>query len=169
MMKRLRAVFAVFILATFAVGTAACASETRYTLPENIGWTAVVTKGVAGRYFYAYLRGKASDKCGELMRIKFPDGFVYPWHVNNQYGIYTVLQGTLILGFDKHHLRSAERALPTGSVVQGLATEPHYGRAAGETIFDVYMPCRPARVLFDRIRTLAAAAEVGFQSHTAVK
>ena len=134
-------VIATSILATLTVWSAAYASETQYTLPENISWTSVVTKGVPGRFFYAYLRGKASDKCGQLMRIKFPAGFVYPWHVNNLYGIYTVLQGTLVLGFDRHHLTSAERTLPAGSVVQGLTTEPHYGRAVGEAIFDVYMPC----------------------------
>jgi hypothetical protein len=61
--------------------------------------------------------------------------------VNNQYSISTILQGTLVIGFDKHHLASGERMMPAGSVVQGLATEPHYGRAIGETIFDVYIPC----------------------------
>jgi hypothetical protein len=134
-------VTATFILATLAAWNAASATETQYTLPKNIAWIPGVTKGVPGRYYYAYLRGTASDKCGQLMRIKFPDGFVYPWHVNDQYGIYTVLRGTLILGFDQRHLTSAERTLPAGSVVQGLTTEPHYGRAIGQTIFDAYMPC----------------------------
>ena len=61
--------------------------------------------------------------------------------MNNEYDIYTVLQGTLVIGFDEHQARSRERALPAASVMQGLATEPHYGRAIGETIFDVYVPC----------------------------
>ncbi|HEY2475916.1 MAG TPA: hypothetical protein VGI19_14095 [Candidatus Cybelea sp.] len=144
MVKRLCAITVVVILAIFTVRNAVYASGTQYTVPENIEWMAVMTKGVHGRYFYVYLRGAAGDKCGQLMRIKFPDGFVYPWHVNDMYGIYTILQGILILGFDKHHLRSAERSLPAGSVVQGLTTEPHYGRAVGETIFDAYLPCDPA-------------------------
>jgi hypothetical protein len=137
----MRAILTTLVLVTFTASNPAYAGETQYTLPANISWTPAVAKGVPGRYFYAYLRGKAGDKCGYLMRIKFPNGFVYPWHVNNAYGIYTVLQGTLVIGFDKHHLASAERALPAGSVMQGLTTEPHYGRAIGETIFDVYMPC----------------------------
>lgn len=136
-----RVILSALTLMTFTVWNAASASETQYTLPKNIQWIPAAAKGAPGRYYYVYLRGKASDKCGQLMRVKFPDGFVYPWHVNNQYSIVTVLQGTLVIGSDKHHLASAERALPAGSVIQGLATEPHYGRAIGETIFDAYMPC----------------------------
>jgi hypothetical protein len=79
--------------------------------------------------------------CDVLYRYRFPDGFVYPWHVNNEYDIYTVLEGTLVIGFATRHAPSAERPLPAGSVMQGLKTEPHYGRAIGETIFDVFEPC----------------------------
>lgn len=141
MHRTVRAALTALVLLTSTVWTAASASETQYTLPTNIQWIPALAKGAPGHYYYAYLRGKATDKCGQLMRIKFPNGFIYPWHVNNQYSIITVLQGTLAIGFDKHHLASAERTLPAGSVIQGLATEPHYGRAIGETIFDAYMPC----------------------------
>jgi hypothetical protein len=137
----MRAILSTLVLVTLTALNPAYAGETQYTLPQNISWTPAVARGVPGHYFYAYLRGKPGDKCGYLMRIKFPDGFVYPWHVNNAYGIYTVLQGTLVIGFSEHHLTSAERMLPAGSVIQGLATEPHYGRAIGETIFDAYMTC----------------------------
>ena len=126
----------------------ACASPaaTQYTLPQDIHWIPITGAGVPPGAFEAVLRGKPSrpparDKCDELFRIKFPNGFVYPWHVNGTYDIYTVLSGTLVIGFDKHHATSAERVLPAGSVMQGLQTEPHYGRAIGETIFDVYEPC----------------------------
>jgi quercetin dioxygenase-like cupin family protein len=114
---------------------------TTYTLPQDLRWVPLVAKGVPRGAYTAYIRGKPTDTCGQLLRMKFPNGFVYPWHVNNEYDIFTVLQGTLIIGFDKHHAPSAERTLPTGSVIQGLATEPHYGRAIGETIFQVYAPC----------------------------
>lgn len=76
------------------------------------------------------------------VRNRFPNGYVFPYHVNNVAAIYTVLSGTLVIGFEKNHSRAHERVLPAGSVLQGLATEPHYGRAIGETIFDVYIPCR---------------------------
>ena len=137
----IRLALTVLILLTATARNAAIANETQYTSPKEIRWMPQTTEGVSQSFFIAYLRGKQSDKCGQLMRIKFPDHFVYPWHVNNQYSIDTILQGTLVIGFDKHHLASAERMLPAGSVVQGLATEPHYGRAIGETIFDAYFPC----------------------------
>ena len=118
----------------------AVASRTTYTLPNQIQWKPDTGKGTGS--FYAMIRGKNSDVCDNLVRVKFPAGFVYPWHTNhNIYSIYTILQGTLAIGFDKHHARSAERLLPAGSVMQGLRSEPHYGRAIGLTIFDVYTPC----------------------------
>jgi hypothetical protein len=119
----------------------AAASATQYTVPNEIRWIPQTLKGANKGYFRADLRGTESDKCGQLIRYELPDGFFAPWHVNNQYGIYTILQGTMILGFDRNHHASAERKFPAGSVIQGLATEPHYGRFIGETIFDYYVPC----------------------------
>lgn len=116
------------------------AAQTSYTLPKDLRWIPDRTNGAPPGAFYAILRGKDGDRCGELVREKFRDGFVYPWHVNKTYGIYTILSGTLVIGFDKRHSKTAEKALPAGSVMQGLATEPHYGRAVGETVFDVYGP-----------------------------
>jgi hypothetical protein len=129
------------VLLTATVQSAAASSQTRYTTPQEIHWIPQTLKGANKGYFRADLRGTESDKCGQLIRYKLPDGFFAPWHENNQYGIYTILQGTLVLGFDKHQRASAERAFPTGSVIQGLVTEPHYGRFIGETIFDYYVPC----------------------------
>ena len=123
---------------------------TLYTLPHDVRWLPVTGKGVPSGATYAIVAGKPGSSrekgairgmCDVLYRYRFPDGFVYPWHVNNEYDIYTVLKGTLVIGFDKNHSPSAERALPAGSVMQGLKTEPHYGRAVGETIFDVFEPC----------------------------
>jgi hypothetical protein len=128
-------------LLTASAPSPAAASATQYTVPNEIRWIPQTLKGANKAYFRADLRGTESDKCGQLIRYKLPDGFFAPWHVNNQYGIYTILQGTLILGFDRQHRASAERRFPAGSVIQGLATEPHYGRFIGETIFDYYVPC----------------------------
>jgi hypothetical protein len=138
----------MLLSALFAITAPASslAAETIYTLPQGIHWMPITGEGVPPGASEAILRGKPSrpparDQCDQLFRIKFPNGFVYPWHVNGTYDIYTVLTGTLVIGFDKHHSKSAERVLPAGSVMQGLQTEPHYGRAIGETIFDVYRPC----------------------------
>ena len=136
-----------------AIVTTLVLASTLYTLPHDVRWLPVTGKGVPGGATYAIVAGKAhSDRlshengairgmCDVVFRYRFPDGFVYPWHVNNEYDIYTVLKGTLVIGFDKGHRTSAERALPAGSIMQGLKTEPHYGRAVGETIFDVFEPC----------------------------
>lgn len=132
-----------FVLAFFAVADDASANSTKtiYTLPTEIHWIPDTTKGVPPGSYYAVLRGKDTDKCDWAVLVKFPDGFVYPWHVNHMYDLYTILKGTLVIGFNKLHQKSGERALPAGSFMQGLADEPHYGRAIGETIFEVYRPC----------------------------
>lgn len=132
-----------------AVVAALALATTLYTLPADVHWMPLTGRGLPSGATYAIIAGKASHAepgairgmCDVLYRYRFPDGFVYPWHVNNEYDIYTVLKGTLVIGFDRHHAASAERALPAGSVMQGLKTEPHYGRAIGETIFDVFEPC----------------------------
>ena len=116
--------------------------KTTYTLLSDVHWVPDTTKGVPPGSFRAFIRGKSGDTCDVIELAKFPDAFVYPWHTNDEYDIYTILKGTLVIGFDEHHAKSAERVLPAGSIMQGLATEPHYGRAIGETIFEAYSPCR---------------------------
>jgi len=144
-----RAFVGVLVAAMFICYAVAAARadrpQTAYTLPEQVQWQEDKGAGVPPGSFYAVLHGKESDACGQVYLIKFPDGFVYPWHVNNADGLYTVLKGTLVIGLDKDHAKSAERVLPAGSFVDGLATEPHYGRAVGETIFEAVMPCPMAR------------------------
>jgi len=127
-----------FIFALLAMVLA----PTTYTLPQSLHWISDAGHGVPVGAYHVMLRGKDSDACGQVYRRKFADGFTYPWHVNGVYGIYTVIQGTLVIGFDKNHNKAAEKVLPTGAVMQGLTSEPHYGRAIGETIFDVYVPCK---------------------------
>ena len=143
-MNRSIAAIAAFALLGGVCSIAASgAQRTTYTLPSTLHWVTETPKGGTSSFQYAMIRGKYTDACDNIIRTKFSDGFVYPWHTNdNVYAIYTVLQGTLVIGFDKNREKSAERVLPAGSVMQGLGSEPHYGRAVGETIFDVYTPCR---------------------------
>ena len=141
----MRTLFGLVIAAVIVCGWVAMSRadrpQTVYTMPEQIQWTEDRGEGVLRGSFYALLHGKESDACGQVYLIKFPDGFVYPWHVNNASALYTVLKGTLVIGFDKDQAKSGERVLPKGAVMDGLATEPHYGRAMGETMFEVVMHC----------------------------
>ncbi|HTA39924.1 MAG TPA: hypothetical protein VK760_12650 [Candidatus Acidoferrales bacterium] len=116
-------------------------AQTIYTVPQDIHWLPDPDKAGSSGAYYAYVRGKAGDACDWATMEKFPDGFVYPMHVNHAYLLFTVIKGTLVIGFDKDRASAGERALPAGSFMQGLAAEPHYGRAIGETIFEIYAPC----------------------------
>ena len=116
-------------------------AATAYVLPADIPWKPDTTKGIPPGSYYAVLRGKESDACGQVFAEKFPGGFIYPWHVNHTPALIVVVKGTLVIGFDKHFNPLSERTLPAGSVIQGLATEPHYGRAIGQTIFYAYALC----------------------------
>ena len=134
-------------LGLFGAGSAAAAdsAKTSYTLLKNVRWLPITGNGVPRGASYAYLRGKESDACGWVVINKFPDKFVYPMHINHEYYLFTILSGTMVIGFDQRHRKSAERVLPAGSFIQGLAMEPHYGRAIGETVFEIYSPCPQPR------------------------
>ena len=141
----MRSIGALFILtAMLFAGAVASASSgaTVYTLPSDIAWQQPPAgSNVGPGVKIAFLHGTAAGKCGALFLWKFPDGQGAGWHVNGRYNIFTILKGTLVIGFDRRHAKSAERTFPAGSVVQGLKSEPHYGRAVGETIFEVYRVC----------------------------
>ena len=117
---------------------------TTHVSSQTLHWTQDTYNGKKIAAQVAMVSGKDSDKCGQIYRRKFPNGFEYPWHVNGVGANFEILQGTLVIGYDKKHDPKKELALPAGSTMQGLATEPHYGRAIGETIFDAYVPC-PAK------------------------
>ena len=142
MKRQSLAIGLVFIFLMSAGAALAESPKTTFLFPQDIQWLPDTGKGVPPGSFFAYVRGKIGDTCDVIVLNKFPDAFVYPWHVNHEYDIFTILKGTLVIGFDRHHAKSGERVLPAGSIMQGLATEPHYGRAIGETIFEVYTPCR---------------------------
>ena len=140
---RISLLVGVMIALTSLGANAQPATETSYTLPQDIRWVPDTEKPPGA--FYAILRPERRG-CGGLRIQKFAGGYEFPMHVNNAYLIFTIIKGTLVLGFDEHHLRAAERQLPAGSVVQGLVTEPHYGRAVGETVFEVFGPiCEPGK------------------------
>lgn len=117
---------------------------TTHTTPTTLRWQQDTYNGKKIAAQVAMVLGKDTDTCGQIYRRKFPNGFEYPWHVNHVAAYYTILQGTLVIGYDKKHDPKREVALPAGSTMQGLATEPHYGRAIGDTIFDAYVPCPKA-------------------------
>jgi hypothetical protein len=62
----------------FRLNAAASASPTTYTLPQEVHWIRDTEKGIARGNYYAVLRGKYEDKCDNIIRNKFPDGFVFP-------------------------------------------------------------------------------------------
>jgi hypothetical protein len=103
----LRSRAALFVVAFAVCATVANATPaTTYTFPTGLHWVAVTPKGGSSSYHYAMIRGKYADACDNIVRHKFPGAFVYPWHSNDDiYSIYTVLQGTLVIGFDKNHAK----------------------------------------------------------------
>ena len=80
--------FAIGLLAAAMPGGTADASDTIYTLPNQVHWIPDRSmKNEPRGAFYAILRGKDADKCGQVYLVKFPAGFIYPWHVNNSYDL----------------------------------------------------------------------------------
>ena len=67
---------AALIALLFAVtSTAHAFAATRYTLPQDVRWIPYTKKGVPAGAYYAYIRGKPSDKFGESFALEFRDGY----------------------------------------------------------------------------------------------
>lgn len=125
-----RCICIVLLIALAAVPAVAAraGNGTIITLPRDVIWIRDTSKNDPHGSYYAYLRD-------------FPTVTSIPCTLTTHIWLFTILSGTLVLGFDPQHRKLGERFLPAGTIMQGRAEEPHYGRAIGETIFEIYAPC----------------------------
>jgi quercetin dioxygenase-like cupin family protein len=103
--------------------------------PAPLRWGPVpgVPKGMEGAGLY----GDPSKRDLYALRIRLPDGYFMPPHLQPEGEILTVIHGTLIVGLGEGFDRERAEVLRAGSVSILPARKPHYFRAVGETIVQV--------------------------------
>ena len=103
--------------------------------PTPLRWGPVpgVPKGMEGAGVY----GDPSKRDLYALRIRMPDGYFMPPHLQPETEILTVIHGTLIVGLGEGFDRERAEVLRAGSVSILPARRPHYFRSVGETIVQV--------------------------------
>ena len=103
--------------------------------PAALRWGPVpgVPKGMEGAGLY----GNPSKTELYALRIRMPDGYLMPPHLQPEAEILTVIHGTLIVGLGEGFDRERAEVLRAGSVSILPARKPHYFRSVGETIVQV--------------------------------
>jgi quercetin dioxygenase-like cupin family protein len=103
--------------------------------PAPLRWGPVpgVPKGMEGAALY----GNPASKDLYALRIRMPDGYYMPPHLQPETEILTVIHGTLIVGLGEGFDRERAEVLRAGSVSILPARKPHYFRTVGETIVQV--------------------------------
>jgi quercetin dioxygenase-like cupin family protein len=103
--------------------------------PAPLRWGPVpgVPEGMEGAGLY----GNPSTRDLYALRIRMPDGYYMPPHLQPEAEILTVIHGTLIVGLGEGFDRERAEVLHAGSVSILPARRPHYFRTVGETIVQV--------------------------------
>jgi mannose-6-phosphate isomerase-like protein (cupin superfamily) len=103
--------------------------------PAPLRWGPVpgVPKGMEGAGIY----GNPAKKELYALRIRMPDGYFMPPHLQPETEILTVIHGTLIVGLGEGFDRERAEVLRAGSVSILPARKPHYFRSAGQTVVQV--------------------------------
>jgi quercetin dioxygenase-like cupin family protein len=103
--------------------------------PTALRWGPVpgVPDGMEGTGVY----GNPSKPELYALRIRMPDKYFMPPHLQPEAEIMTVIRGTLIVGIGEGFDRERAEVLRAGSVAILPARKPHYFRAVGETTVQV--------------------------------
>jgi quercetin dioxygenase-like cupin family protein len=103
--------------------------------PAPLRWGPVpgVPKGMEGAGLY----GDPSKTDLYALRIRMPDGYLMPPHLQPETEILTVIHGTMIVGLGERFDRERAEVLRAGSVSILPARKPHYFLTMGETIVQV--------------------------------
>ena len=104
--------------------------------PEDIKWGPAPAALPAGASF-AVLSGDPTKAGPFTIRAKLPDGYTVPlhWHPSDEH--VTVLQGTLLIAYEKGK-DLAKQSLPAGSFMRMPKEMRHFAWAKGETIIQVH-------------------------------
>jgi quercetin dioxygenase-like cupin family protein len=86
----------------------------------------------------AVLHGDPTQSGPYTLRLRFPDGYVFPphWHPMDEH--VTVVSGTFYLGIGEKANQEAAQAYEPGDYLVAPARMAHFGRVKGETVVQLH-------------------------------
>ena len=101
-------------------------------------WTDLAVPGFPPGLKMAVVHGDPSKAADYTLRLRFPDGYVFPphWHPGAEH--VTVLTGTFMLGMGDRYDASALKSYAPGDFIYAPPKMSHFGTVRGETTVQLH-------------------------------
>jgi quercetin dioxygenase-like cupin family protein len=131
--------FATALLAQQPVGTSGANAHLMIT-PEEATYAPAPDAFPAGAQL-AVLDGNPMGNSGNYtVRLKIPDGYVFPPHWHPADELVTVVEGSFAIGMGDKFSEDAMKSLPVGSFAKMPQGMRHFAKANGATVVQVSGP-----------------------------
>ena len=107
-------------------------------MANAITWTDLDVPGFAMGMEIAVLQGNPDEAGQYTLRLRFPDGYLFPPHWHPMAENLTVLSGTLLLAMGDRVDDSKLQTYGVGDYLHIPATTPHFGSVQGTTILQAH-------------------------------
>lgn len=101
-------------------------------------WAPLELPGFTSGLTLAVVQGDPSKAEPYTIRLRFPDGYVFPAHLHPNAENLTVLAGKFMIGHGAKPDDAALKAYTPGDYLYIPGGMPHYGRVAGETTIQLH-------------------------------
>jgi len=133
--------FATFAALLFTVAAASSASaqatDTHAGAGQRFNWGPVPGNFPPGAEM-AVLQGNPAGSGLFTVRLRMPNGYVFPPHFHPTDEIVTVISGNFRVGMGKTFESKGMLELPAGGFVIAPANEAHYATARGVTVVQIH-------------------------------
>jgi quercetin dioxygenase-like cupin family protein len=105
---------------------------------SKLSWNALELEGFAPGLMLAVVQGDPSTDGAYTVRLRFPDGYVFPAHMHPNAENLTVLSGMFVLGMGDTPKDGALKAYAPGDYLYIPGRMPHFGKVQGETVVQLH-------------------------------
>jgi len=123
----------IFLTAGASAAIAAATAAPVTLTPDSLHWVAGPAKGS----LVSILVGNPNKSGNDIIRAKFPNGYINPPHYHAHPEYITVIRGTLLFGMGDTVNKAEAKVLPAGSFIMVPTGVHHWSIAQGETVEQV--------------------------------
>jgi quercetin dioxygenase-like cupin family protein len=105
---------------------------------STLQWSPLELPGFAPGLTLAVVQGDPAKEAPYTLRLKFPDGYVFPAHFHPNPENVTILSGKFMLGHGATPDDGALKDYSAGDYLYIPGKMPHFGRVTGETVVQLH-------------------------------